>query len=198
MFDAAQDLWCEGVGRNDAASWAFYSFRLQGTIEIASKAAQRKGCVIARWALAPDLALALTKTPNQSIHICMDWFGVAISAGGLVGAGVAVAHGTIMQQHIIEPVSVGAATLSGTSRRLASPLMHFSTACWLVGGLTLTVAPALFHPHAVLALGCCVAITFLYGAAINCWASRARHPGWLLMGAATLLVCTGLIGLASS
>ena len=71
-------------------------------------------------------------------------------------------------------------------------LLHFSTIAWLVGGLALIVAAGWFGPQARLATGLCVGSLYLCGALGNLWGTRGRHPGWMLMAAALVLIVVGV------
>ena len=84
--------------------------------------------------------------------------------------------------------------ISGPIRRLVPPLLHFSTIVWLLGGLVLSLAALRFGPEAKLVTGLLVGATFAFGAIVNAWATRARHPGWMLMALAVALIAYGLAG----
>jgi hypothetical protein len=73
-------------------------------------------------------------------------------------------------------------------------LLHFSTFAWLVGGLALVAAAAWFGREVKLATGLLVGSLYLYGALGNAWATRGRHPGWILMAAAVGLIGYGFSG----
>jgi hypothetical protein len=82
--------------------------------------------------------------------------------------------------------------LSGTVLRLVPLLLHFSTLCWFLGGLALVAASCCLDGEARLATGMFVGAFYLYGALGNLWATRGRHPGWMLMAAALVLIASGL------
>jgi hypothetical protein len=67
-------------------------------------------------------------------------------------------------------------------------LLHFSTIVWFLGGLALIAAAFWFDRDARLATGLFVGSTYLFGALGNLWATRGRHPGWMLMAAALVLI----------
>jgi hypothetical protein len=73
-------------------------------------------------------------------------------------------------------------------------LLHFSTFAWLVGGLALIAAAFCHGPDVKLATGLLVGSLYLFGAVGNAWATRGRHPGWMLMAAAAVLIAYGLCG----
>ena len=49
-----------------------------------------------------------------------------------------------------------------------------------------------FERDSRLATGLFVGSLYLFGAAGNFWATRGRHPGWMLMAAALVLIAIGL------
>jgi hypothetical protein len=48
-----------------------------------------------------------------------------------------------------------------------------------------------FAPNARLATALLVGSSYLYGALANLWATRGRHPGWVLYAAALVLIVYG-------
>ena len=72
-------------------------------------------------------------------------------------------------------------------------LLHFSTIVWFLGGLALIAAAIWFDRDARLATGLFVGSTYLFGALGNLWGTRGRHPGWMLMAAALILIVFGVI-----
>jgi hypothetical protein len=82
--------------------------------------------------------------------------------------------------------------LSGTIRRLVPLLLQFSTFNWFVGGLALVVAALALGPEAKLVTGVLVGSSYLVAALGNGWATRGRHPGWMLYAVALALIAYGL------
>jgi hypothetical protein len=76
-------------------------------------------------------------------------------------------------------------------RRLVPGLLHFSTFNWFLCGLALTAAAFWFEQDARLATGLLVGSSYLYGALGNLWATRGRHPGWVLYVMALVLIAFG-------
>lgn len=70
-------------------------------------------------------------------------------------------------------------------------LLHFSTLSWFLGGLALIAAADLFGRDARLATALFVGSSYLFGALANLWGTRGRHPGWMLMAAAVILIALG-------
>ena len=125
----------------------------------------------------------------------MPWHNLALSAAGLIGAVVAIMHGVIVQQLMVEPLSQRAAAdppISPVVRRLILPLLHFSTFVWFAGGIALIFATSL-DSQARLCVGLLVGVTYLFGAVGNFWATRGRHPGWIMMALALVLITFGAI-----
>ncbi len=126
----------------------------------------------------------------------MIWQNAALSAAGVIGAAVAVVHGILMQRHMVKPfeaVAVADGRFSGTARRLIPPLLHFSTVVWFLGGLALVFAATGAAYDARLAISLLVGGAYLFGAVFNFWATRGRHPGWMLMATAVVLIVIGAV-----
>ena len=114
---------------------------------------------------------------------------------GLIGSFVAVVHGILTQRRMVRPIEAFLLADRRTSapiRRLVPLLLHFSTIVWFLGGLTLIAAAILFDRDAKLATGLFVGSTYLLGALGNLWGTRGRHPGWMLMAAALILIVFGV------
>lgn len=125
----------------------------------------------------------------------MQWQDAALAAAGLIGSGVAVMHGVLVQRLMVGPIealSTSENRLSGALLRLVPVLLHFSTVCWFVGGLALIAASFCQDREARLVAGLLVGGCYLYAALGNLWATRGRHPGWMLMAAALALILFGL------
>ena len=121
----------------------------------------------------------------------MIWQDAALGAAGVIGAGVAVVHGILVQRLMVRPIealAVGEDRLSGPVRRLVPLLLHFSTIFWFLGGLALIAAAFWLDEGARLATCIFVGGMYLFGALGNLWATRGRHPGWMLMAAALVLI----------
>ena len=125
----------------------------------------------------------------------MVWQDIALVAAGVTGCGVAVIHGVLVQRLMVRPLAaIADRRYSGPVRRLVPPLLQFSTFNWFLGGLALIAAGLSFGPEARLATGVLVGASYLFGALGNLWATRGRHPGWMLMAVALILIVAGLSG----
>ena len=125
--------------------------------------------------------------------LAMIWQDAALSLAGAIGAAVAIVHGRLVQRLLVTPLVSMAGVdrrFSGATRRLVPPLIHFSTVVWFLGGLALMVAGTL-AADARLAISGLVGATYLFGAIANLWATRGRHPGWMLMAVAVALIAAG-------
>ena len=125
----------------------------------------------------------------------MVWQDAALALAGLIGSGTALVHGILTQRHIVRPIAASLGTdrkISAPIRRLVPVLLHFSTVAWFLGGLALVAAAAWFESDARLATSLCVGGLYLFGALANLWATRGRHPGWMLMAAALVLIVVGM------
>jgi hypothetical protein len=124
----------------------------------------------------------------------MAWQDAALAMAGIIGAGVAVVHGVLVQRLMVRPFEAFALAdrrIAGSTRRLLPMLLHFSTIFWFLGGLALVAAANWFEQDVRLAISLLVGGSYLFGAIGNLWATRGRHPGWMLMAAALLLIMFG-------
>ena len=125
----------------------------------------------------------------------MNWQSAALVLAGVIGSGVAVIHGILTQRLMVRPIEaslVADRRTSATIRRLVPLLLHFSTAVWFAGGLALIAAAAWFDRDTRLVTGLFVGSTYLFGALGNLWGTRGRHPGWMLLAAALVLIVLGI------
>ena len=117
----------------------------------------------------------------------------ALVIAGLIGSFSAVIHGMLTQSHLVDPVrELTAARISTPIQRLVTILLQFSTFNWFIGGLALIVAACVFGREARLATGLLVGGSYLFATLGNLWATRGRHPGWIVYGAAFSLTLYGL------
>ena len=124
----------------------------------------------------------------------MAWQDAALATAGIKGAGVAVVHGVLVQRLMVRPFEAFALadrTMTGPARKLVPLLLHFSTVFWFLGGLALIAAALWFGQDVRLAISLMVGGAYLFGAIGNLWATRGRHPGWMLLAAALLLILLG-------
>jgi hypothetical protein len=123
----------------------------------------------------------------------MNWQDAALISAGVIGSAVALIHGALTQKFVVRPIeTLAGGRMSGTIRRLVPPLLQFSTFNWFLGGLALIAAANGFGREARLATGLLVGSSYLFGAVGNAWATRGRHPGWMLMAVALVLIAIGI------
>ncbi len=124
----------------------------------------------------------------------MNLHDAALAAAGILGSGVAVVHGVLTQKLMVRPLeamSRADGRLGGSIRRLVALLLHFSTFVWFLGGIALVMAAMRFGHDARLATCVAVGTSYAFGAVGNLWATRGRHPGWVLMAVALTLIAVG-------
>jgi hypothetical protein len=128
------------------------------------------------------------------MRMAMNWQDAALAMAGIVGGGAAVIHGVLVQRLMVRPIEEALAgrRMAAPVRRLIPPLLHFSTVFWFLGGLALIAAAFWFGPDTRRAIALCVGNLYLFGALGNLWATRGRHPGWMLMAAALALMAIGI------
>ena len=125
-----------------------------------------------------------------------NWQDAALGMAGVIGCCVAVFHGILTQRLMVRPLEEFFLTdkrISASVKRLVPLLLHFSTISWFFGGLALIAAANWFEQNTKLAMGLFVGSLYLFGALGNLWATRGRHPGWMLMAAALMLIAYGVI-----
>ena len=125
----------------------------------------------------------------------MNWQDAALAMAGVIGSGVAVVHGILVQRLMVRPfeeVFLADRRIAGSIKRLVPLLLHFSTIGWFLGGIALIAAAFWLEQEARLATGLFVGSLYLFGALGNLWATRGRHPGWMLMAAALVLIVLGI------
>ena len=121
----------------------------------------------------------------------MNWQSAALAIAGVIGSGVAVVHGILVQRLMVKPFEELAhadGRIGAPIRRLVPLLLHFSTISWFFGGLLLIAAAKWFEQDARLATGLFVGSLYLFGALGNLWGTRSLHPGWMLMSVALVLI----------
>jgi hypothetical protein len=121
----------------------------------------------------------------------MNWQSAALAIAGIIGSGVAVVHGILVQRLMVKPFEEFALVdgrIGAPIRRLVPVLLHFSTISWFLGGLVLVAAAKWFEQDARLATGLFVGSLYLFGALSNLWGTRSLHPGWILMAVALVLI----------
>jgi hypothetical protein len=125
----------------------------------------------------------------------MTWQDAALAMAGVIGSCVAVFHGVLTQRFMVRPVEalfIADRRIAAPIRRLVPLLLQFSTFNWLLGGLALIAAALWFGQGAKLATGLLVGSSYLFGAVGNLWGTRGRHPGWMLMAVALVLIVLGV------
>lgn len=124
----------------------------------------------------------------------MNWHDAALGMAGIIGSGVALVHGVLVQRFMVRPLHTFLADqrIAAPVRKLVPPLLHFSTFSWFLGGLGLIAAAGWLDREAKLAAGLFVGALYAFGVVGNFWATRGRHPGWMLLAAALVLIVLGV------
>ena len=114
-----------------------------------------------------------------------------LALAGLIGGATAIFHGIVTHRLMVGPIDrriADSAGVSMTIRRIVPPLLQYSTYSWLVGGIAMVIAANVAGAETRLWISLLVGSMFLYAAVANAWATRGRHPGWMLMAAAVSLI----------
>lgn len=125
----------------------------------------------------------------------MNWQNAALAMAGVIGCGVAVFHGILVQRLMVKPFdefALAQGRIGAPVRRLVPLLLHFSTISWFLGGLVLVAAAGWSERDVRLTIGVFVGSLYLFGALGNLWGTRGLHPGWMLMAIALLLIAFGI------
>ena len=124
----------------------------------------------------------------------MNWQNAALATAGVIGGGAAAIHGVLVQRLMVRPIEEALAgrRMARPVRRLIPLLLHFSTVLWFLGGLALIAAAIWSGQETGRPTGLFVGSLYLFGALGNLWATRGRHPGWMLMAAALVLIAIGI------
>lgn len=86
----------------------------------------------------------------------MTWQELALAFAGAIGSFVAIIHGILVERRMVKPLNSLLAeknALTPPLRRVLSPLLHFSTFAWFVGGIALIIAACLDGYGVKLAIG---------------------------------------------
>jgi hypothetical protein len=113
---------------------------------------------------------------------------LALQAAGVLAILVAVAHGAIAELHVFARACIEP---QGT-RRLLRLIWQASTVDWIGLGILLIAAPGLGSELARDWVVAIAVVVYGYAALGNALATRARHPGWLLMVCVVALALAGL------
>lgn len=125
----------------------------------------------------------------------MLWQDMALVAAGTIGAGTSLMHGVLMQRFMVTPFSAALAREGRTTEplmRLLPVLMHFSTFAWFVAGGALIAAALASEREIKLAVVAGAGVLYLFGVVGNAWATRGRHPGWMLLAVSCALMVAGI------
>lgn len=125
----------------------------------------------------------------------MNWQNTALAMAGVIGCGVAVVHGILVQRLMVKPFeefALADGRIGAPVRRLVPLLLHFSTISWFLGGLVLIAAARWSERDVRLTIGVFVGSLYLFGALGNLWGTRGLHPGWMLMAVALVLIAFGI------
>lgn len=124
----------------------------------------------------------------------IQWQDTALSLAGLIGSSTAVIHGILTHRLMVRPIDgllADHGSISSTIRRLVPLLMQYSTFSWFVGGIALIIAANGLGQEARGAVSLIVGFSYAYGGVANLRGTRGRHPGWMLMAAALVLIALG-------
>jgi hypothetical protein len=145
-----------------------------------------------------DAALAVVGVIGSARCMVMNWHDAALAMAGVIGSAVAVIHGVLTQRLMVGPFEqLSDRRITGPIRRLVPLLLQFSTFNWFVGGVALIVAASSFEQEARVATGLLVGSSYMFGALGNLWATRARHPAWMIYTVALALIVYGISGAGS-
>ncbi|GIO90295.1 MULTISPECIES: hypothetical protein [Paenibacillus] len=128
----------------------------------------------------------------------MNWQDIALVIAGIIGIGVALVHGILIQRGIVRPLVKPDSQFANDKiiKRIIPGLIQFSTFNWILGGIAL-IASIWFERDIRLVTGLLVGSSYLYGTLLNFWGTRGRHPAWLLYAVALVLIAFGVTSSSS-
>lgn len=113
-----------------------------------------------------------------------------LQAAGIVAIAVAVVHGVIGETRIF--AASPRITIEPPRVRLLLRLIWLAgTVAWIGCGVLLIAAPSFASDPARHWIVATIGVVLAAGALGNALASRGRHVGWVLMGAAVVLAAAG-------
>ena len=110
-----------------------------------------------------------------------------VVAAGCLGMCIAVIHGYLGETKVVRPVQ----GLPASSKRVLHAVMLLSAIYWFVGGMLMAAGPLYQSPSDQRLTALIVGAMYLTGAVGNCWATRGRHIGWVLLTCAVILAWSG-------
>lgn len=113
---------------------------------------------------------------------------LALQAAGVLAILVAFMHGAIAELRVFTRASIEP---QGT-RRLLRLIWQASTVDWIGIGILLIAAPGLGSQVARQWIVAVAVVVYAYAAVGNAVATRAPHPGWMLMAGVVALALAGL------
>ncbi len=133
---------------------------------------------------------------SNDLIFAVRWNDLLLIVAGTLAMATAVVHGHVMRRYIVVPLEKllkEEGTLRGASRRLVTPLLNVSTVAWFVGGGLLTWAGFRAQGESKVAVSIAILALYFHAAVLNAWATRGRHPGWIIMAVAVALIIASLI-----
>src|SRR5260221_4024038 len=114
----------------------------------------------------------------------MNWQNAALAMAGVIGSGVAVVHGVLVQRLMVKPFeefALADGRIGPSIRRLVPLLLHFSTISWFLGGLALIAVARWLEGDARLATGVFVGGLYLFRVMGNLLGTSGLLPVCLLL-----------------
>jgi hypothetical protein len=113
---------------------------------------------------------------------------LALQASGIVAMIVAVAHGVLGETHVFARARIEPERL----RLLIRLVWLCGAVAWFCGGVLLFMTPSIAGEEARRWIILLLAVVYMSGVIGNAWATRGRHPGWMLLALAVVLSLLGL------
>ena len=124
----------------------------------------------------------------------MELTDAALIAAGILGGAVALFHGVVIHGLMVRPIESSLSPRTSNSvRRLVPVLLQFSTFNWFICGVALILAGMWLRGEARTATALLVGSSYAFAALGNFWATRGRHPGWLLYLLAVALIIFAIL-----
>jgi len=110
-----------------------------------------------------------------------------LMGAGIGGVLISLIHGYLGHTKVLASLTIGPTSM----RRVNSAVFQLSTLYWSTCGFLLIAAPFFLDSSLRKVVVGIVVFTYLTGALANFWATRGRHPGWILLVIVSVMALFG-------
>jgi len=113
---------------------------------------------------------------------------LALVAAGAIAISVAIVHSVLLEFLVFPKLRMDSQGMG----RIVHAVCQMSTVDWIAIAVLLMAAPWFGAPSARHWVIAAAVVVYGVAAAGNLWATRAPHPGWILMSCVVVLALMGL------